>query len=88
MWSFTYCVRGCEDCAPLVFPDAGGLEVKPSEGQLIIWPAWLYHEVPEQKCDHERIMAVGNLDVDWEETRVPVTEHKLTPPPKGSNDEY
>ncbi len=86
LWSFTYCVRGCEDCAPLVFPDAGGLEVKPSEGQLIIWPAWLYHEVPEQKCDHERIMAVGNLDVDWEETKIPVTEHKLTPPPKGSND--
>jgi len=24
--------------------------------------------------------------VDWEETRIPVTEHKLTPPPKGSND--
>ena len=86
VWSFTYCVKGCQDCAPLVFPDADGLEVKPTPGQLILWPAWLYHEVPEQKCDHERIMAVGKLDIDWEETRKPVTEFKLTPSPKGSND--
>jgi len=86
VWSFTYCVKGCQDCAPLVFPDANGLEIKPQEGQLAVWPAWLYHEVPEQKCDHERIMAVGNIDVDWEKSRKPVTEHKITPPPKGSND--
>ena len=86
LWSFTYCVKGCQECAPLVFPDANGLEVKPQAGQLILWPAWLYHEVPEQKCDHERIMAVGNLDVDWTETRKSVSEQRLTPPPKGSND--
>jgi hypothetical protein len=85
VWSFTYCVKGCQDCAPLVFPDADNLEVKPQSGQLILWPAWLYHEVPEQKCDHERIMAVGNLDVDWTETRKSVSEQRLTPPPKGSN---
>ena len=51
--------------------------------QLILWPAWLYHSVPEHKCDHERIMAVGNLIVDWEKSLRPVTEHKLTPSPKG-----
>jgi hypothetical protein len=86
VWSFTYCVKGCQDCSPLVFPDADGLEIKPKPGQLILWPSLLYHEVPEQKCDHERIMAVGNIDVDWEKTRIPVSEHKITPPPKGRND--
>ena len=81
-WSFTYCVRGCEKCAPLVFPDAT-LNVAPHESQLILWPAWLYHSVPVQECNHERIMAVGNLIVDWEKSVIPVTEHSLTPPPKG-----
>jgi len=92
-WSFTYCVRGCEECAPLVFPDAyyrndpsgggGFTQVKPKGSQLVLWPAWLYHSVPEQKCEHERIMAVGNLVVDWEKSIIPVTEHSLTPAPKG-----
>jgi len=81
-WSFTYCVRGCEKCAPLVFPDAT-LNVAPHKSQLILWPAWLYHSVPVQECNHERIMAVGNLIVDWEKSVIPVTEHSLTPPPKG-----
>ena len=31
-------------------------------------------------------MAVGNIDLDWEETGKSVTEHRMTPPPKGSND--
>lgn len=86
-WSFTYCVRGCEKCAPLVFPDAyysqSFTQVEPQESQLILWPAWLYHSVPEHNCDHERIMAVGNLIVDWEKSLRPVTTHKLTPSPKG-----
>lgn len=91
-WSFTYCVKGCDSCAPLVFNDAGSwgdvdrpFMVTPNAGQVILWPAWLYHSVPEQECDHERIMAVGNLTVDWEKSVIPVTEHKLTQPPKGEN---
>jgi hypothetical protein len=81
-WSFTYCVKGCEKCSPLVFPDSS-LSIVPQESQLILWPAWLYHSVPVQECSHDRIMAVGNLIVDWEKSLIPVTEHKLTPPPKG-----
>ena len=87
VWSFTYCVKGCKDCAPLVFPDAyysqSFTQVEPQKSQLILWPAWLYHSVPEHKCDHERIMSVGNLIVDWDKSLRSVTEHKLTPSPKG-----
>lgn len=87
VWSFTYCVKGCEKCAPLVFPDAyysqSFTQVEPQKSQLILWPAWLYHSVPEHNCDHERIMAVGNLIVNWKKSLRPVTEHKLTPSPKG-----
>ena len=86
-WSFTYCVKGCEDCAPLMFPDAyyseSFTQVEPKTGQLILWPAWLYHSVPEHTCEHDRIMAVGNLVVDWNKSLRPVTNHALTPAPKG-----
>ena len=89
IWSFTYCVKGCENCSPLVFDDGfdpndnGVFSVNPKVGKIILWPAWLYHSVPIHKCEHERIMAVGNLIVDWEKSLIPVTEHKLTQAPKG-----
>ena len=38
------------------------MSVTPKTGQLVIWPAWLYHYVPEQQVDSERIMIAGNLD--------------------------
>ena len=83
-WSFTYCVKGCEDCAPLKFPDVNDeYGIKPQTGQLVLWPASLYHSVPEQECDHERIMAVGNLIVDWDKSVQSVTDYQLTPAPKG-----
>ena len=67
VWSYTYCVTACEDCSPLVFPTAEGEHpVTPKSGQLIVFPSWVTHYVPEQKCDHERIMISGNLDVKWE----------------------
>ena len=44
--------------------------------------AWIIPPVPEQECDHERIMAVGNLIVDWEKSVQSVTEYQLTPVPK------
>ena len=59
-WSWTYCVKACEKCSPLVFSHANYL-VSPEERQMIIFPGWLHHEVPEQPCDHERIMIAGNL---------------------------
>ncbi len=57
----------CDNCAPLVFPNAQEpLSVTPKTSQMILFPSWLQHEVPEHTCDHNRIMISGNLNVDKE----------------------
>lgn len=67
LWSYTYCVKANKCCAPLRFPTAmQELDIVPETGQLILFPAWIMHEVHEHICDHERIMISGNLDVNWE----------------------
>jgi len=66
LWSYTYCVKADKCCSPLIFPTATNkLEIVPETGQLILFPAWIMHEVHEHTCDHERIMISGNLDVNW-----------------------
>jgi len=65
LWSWTYCVKSCELCSPLVFPTSEGKEeIEPEDGQLIIWPSHVLHEVPKQLCDHERIMIAGDVLFD------------------------
>ena len=65
LWSWTYCVKSCELCSPLVFPTSEGKEeIEPENGQLIIWPSHVLHEVPKQLCDHERIMIAGDVLFD------------------------
>ena len=62
LWSYTYCVFACEKCSPLVFPNAQeSLSVTPKTSQMIVFPAWLQHEVPMHTCEHDRIMISGNL---------------------------
>ena len=66
LWSYTYCVKAYKCCTPLTFPTATKkLEIVPETGQLILFPAWIMHEVHEQTCEDERIMISGNLDVNW-----------------------
>ena len=69
-WSWTYCVKACDKCSPLLFTHTSGYigknpkapyQITPQESQMVIFPGWLHHEVPEQPCDHERIMIAGNL---------------------------
>ena len=63
LWSYTYCVSACEDCSPLVFPNAQKpLSVSPKTSQMIVFPSWLKHEVPIHNCEHDRIMISGNLN--------------------------
>ena len=71
LWSYTYCVSACENCSPLGFPCATTfnpeptnepLEVTPKTSQMIVFPAWLQHEVPAHNCEHNRIMISGNLN--------------------------
>ena len=67
LWSYTYCVSACENCSPLVFPNAKEpLSVTPKTSQMIVFPSWLKHEVPKHTCNHDRIMLSGNLNVDKE----------------------
>ena len=71
LWSYTYCVFACEECAPLVFPNAKEpLSVTPKTSQMIVFPAWIKHEVPAHKCEHDRIMLSGNLNVDKPEEKI------------------
>jgi len=67
LWSYTYCVSACGNCSPLVFPNAKEpLSVTPKTSQIIVFPSWLHHEVPIHKCEHDRIMLSGNLNMDKE----------------------
>ena len=67
LWSYTYCIFACENCSPLMFPNANEpLSVTPKTSQIIVFPSWLQHEVPKHTCEHDRIMLSGNLNVDKE----------------------
>ena len=71
LWSYTYCINACENCAPLVFPNAEKpLSVTPNTSQMVVFPSWLHHEVPIHKCDHERIMLSGNLNMGKPEEKI------------------
>ena len=71
LWSYTYCVFACEDCSPLVFPNAKEyLSVTPKTSQMIVFPSWIKHEVPIHNCEHDRIMISGNLNMDKPEEKI------------------
>jgi hypothetical protein len=70
LWSYTYCVEACKECAPLIFNDSNERDnegtpfhIFPETGQLIVFPAWINHSVPKQECEHQRVMVAGNLNV-------------------------
>jgi hypothetical protein len=60
IWSFTYYVQCKHGDAPLVFPDAE-LSIYPEAGDMIVFPSWVRHSVPEQTSDSERIVVAGNI---------------------------
>ena len=69
IWSWVYNVECCEKCTPLVFNDApqGAHYVYPKSGNMILFPGWIRHSVPEHQCDHDRIILAGNLGVNpWQ----------------------
>ena len=69
-WGFVYTVQACENCSPLIFDQSDlmgqPVEIFPKTGQMLLFPAWLNHSVPEQQCEHERIKIAGNLDTAWD----------------------
>ena len=82
VWSWVYNVECCEDCSPLVFDDvyiahkhtspklrrtSHKHSIRPKSGNMILFPGWIRHSVPEHQCDHDRIILAGNLGVNpWQ----------------------
>ena len=42
----------------------------PKTSQMIVFPAWIKHEVPAHTCEHDRIMISGNLNMDKPEEKI------------------
>ena len=71
IWSWVYNVECCPDCSPLVFDDRSTSlkrkSIYPHSGKMILFPGWIRHSVPEQQCDHDRIILAGNLGMNpWQ----------------------
>ena len=64
IWSWGYYVKVPKGSSPLVFPEGkeGNYYVFPEVGDLVIFPAWIKHEVPPSVCDEDRILVGGNIE--------------------------
>ena len=64
VWSWCYYIDTPIGSSPLVFPDGkdGNHYVFPDSGDLVLFPAWVRHEVPPYTCDEKRILVAGNLE--------------------------
>ena len=64
LFSFAYFLNTNYNHPPLVFdkifPDL--IQIKPSEGALVIFPSYVNHFVPENEINDERIIISGNLN--------------------------
>jgi hypothetical protein len=63
LFSFSYFLNTDLNHPPLVFdkiyPEL--IQIKPNNGSLIIFPSYVYHFVPENTLNSERIIISGNL---------------------------
>ena len=50
--------------SPLVFPEGkeGNYYIFPQVGDLVIFPAWIKHEVPPSNVDEDRMLVGGNIE--------------------------
>ena len=58
-WSFVYYVNTPRRSSPIVF-DESRKRIRLKAGQVIIFPSWLLHHVPPNKCEG-RVVIGGNL---------------------------
>ena len=58
-FSGVYFIKCPKGSPPLVFTHSRK-KVKSEEGKVVIFPSWIYHHVPPNKCDG-RIVLVGNV---------------------------
>jgi len=68
IWSWVYNVTCCNKCAPLKFIDSlYEHTIYPKSGNMVLFPGWIRHSVPEHQCDHDRIILAGNLGINpWQ----------------------
>jgi hypothetical protein len=59
-WSWVYYVNVPKGSSPMIFDDPSGKKVYPKEGMVALFPSYLWHFVPPNKCE-ERSMIVGNF---------------------------
>ena len=64
IWSWGYYVKVPQGSSPLVFPEGkeGNYYVFPQAGDLVIFPAWIKHEVPPSNVDEDRMLVGGNIE--------------------------
>ena len=58
-YSFVYFIRCPKGSSPLVFTTSNK-KIKAEEGKLLIFPGFLEHHIPKNKCDG-RIVLAGNI---------------------------
>ena len=77
IWSWGYYVKVPQGSSPLVFPEGkeGNYYVFPEVGDLVIFPAWIKHEVPPSTIDEDRMLVGGNLErIPHKDLPLPSTE--------------
>ena len=77
IWSWGYYVKIPKGSSPLVFPEGkeGNYYVFPQVGDLVIFPAWIKHEVPPSAIDKDRILVGGNIErIPHKDLPLPSTE--------------
>ena len=77
IWSWGYYIKVPKDSSPLVFPEGkeGNYYVFPQVGDLVIFPAWIKHEVPPSTIEEDRMLVGGNLErIPHKDLPLPSTE--------------
>ena len=59
--SFVYFVKCPRRSSPLIFTTSRK-RIKAEEGKVIIFPAWIRHSVPKNRCDG-RVVVAGNMEL-------------------------
>lgn len=63
-YSFVYYLKSSKNSSPLIFPTAGNWSYKPSTSQIIMFPGYLDHLVPESNDDEQRVIIAGNIEMN------------------------
>ena len=57
--SFVYFVKCPRGSSPLIL-NTSGKRIRAEEGKIVIFPSWIRHSVPKNRCD-DRVVVAGNI---------------------------